>query len=1017
MSNMLGRSHKEETNRTTLLFGQWNVRTLLDREGIERPERRTALVAMELGKYRIDIAALSETRFSESGSLDDMNYTFFWSGKPHGVRREAGVGFAIRKDIVAKLTEMPKAVNDRIMTMRMPLVKKGNATLINVYAPTMTNPDETKETFYNQLRRTLRDIPRTDKLILMGDFNARVGRDYEKWPTVMGRHGIGNCNTNGELLLALCSEFELLLTNTVFKQREEHKTTWMHPRSKHWHLIDYIITRQRDRMDIHSTRAMRGANCWTDHQLLRSKISFALRPKCRKQGATIPAKLNTDCLRVNMHRLNLEQEMDKALTNWRVEEGMTVDQTWASLSQVVHETASNTLGKPERKHQDWFDPEDSELQLLMQKRNEAHQRVLQTRSTRSTVTAYKEACRRLQGYTRKLKTTWWEEKAEDLQCSADKNDMKSFYTGLKEVWGPQTRSTVHLKSLDGNTTFSDNKSVLERWSQHFEALLNQPGDIEPAARDRIIQRPIVTALDDVPTLEELHQALSSLADGKAPGVDGIPSEIWKYGGATLTNNLLILIQQAWAEGSVPQEWKDANIVTIFKKGDRTQCGNYRGISLLSIAGKAFARILLNRLNAHITQDIVPETQCGFRNNRSTVDMIFCLRQLQEKCIEHNQSLYVVFVDFTKAFDTVGRTGLWQLLRKYGCPEKFTRMIESLHTGMTAKIKEAGETSDSFPVSNGVKQGCVLAPTLFSIFLSAMLEEAFGELEDGVYIQSRLDADLFNVSHFKAKTKTAQILVRELLFADDSALVAHTPEQMQHVINAFSTASKKFGLQINIKKTEVLFQPGTDHRDEKDIFVDGSALNRVDDFTYLGSTISKDGRIDSELTKRMAKASSAFGRLRARLWNNHHVSTRVKCKTYRAIVLSTLLYGAESWTLYRSQVKKLHAFMMRHLRAIMGITWKERVTNKEILERANLPSMEDLLIRKNLRWTGHIIRMSSERMPKQILFSQLPAGERKLGRPRLRYKDTIKRNLKRRQIDIKTWTAIAGQRAVWRAAVM
>ena len=201
-----------------------------------------------------------------------------------------------------------------------------------------------------------------------------------------------------------------------------------------------------------------------------------------------------------------------------------------------------------------------------------------------------------------------------------------FYIGLKEVWCPQTRSTVHLKSLDGSTTLSDNKKVLERWSQHFETLLNQPGDIEPAARDRINQIPVVTELDDMPTREELHLAIASMADDKGPGVDGIQSEIWKQRGTTLTNSLLMLIQQAWEEGYVPQEWKDDNIVTIFKKGDRTQCGNYKGISLLSIAGKTFARILLNRLNAHSTSDIVPETQCGFRNNRSTVDMIFCLRQ-------------------------------------------------------------------------------------------------------------------------------------------------------------------------------------------------------------------------------------------------------------------------------------------------------------------------------------------------------------------------------------------------------
>ena len=170
-----------------------------------------------------------------------------------------------------------------------------------------------------------------------------------------------------------------------------------------------------------------------------------------------------------------------------------------------------------------------------------------------------------------------------------------------------------------------------------------------------------------------------------------------------------------------------------QKRDRTECGNCQGISLLSAAGKIFAWILLNRLSSHITPDVVPETQCGFRSNRSTVDMIFCLRQFQEKCKEQDRSLYIVFVDFTKAFDSVGRTGLWQLLRKYECPEKFTNMIESLHTGMMVNVRNGVEVSDTFAITNGIKLECVLAPTLLSIFLSAMLEEAFRDMGDGFYI--------------------------------------------------------------------------------------------------------------------------------------------------------------------------------------------------------------------------------------------------------------------------------------------
>ena len=150
---------------------------------------------------------------------------------------------------------------------------------------------------------------------------------------------------------------------------------------------------------------------------------------------------------------------------------------------------------------------------------------------------------------------------------------------------------------------------------------------------------------------------------------------------------------------------------------------------------------------------------------------------------------------------------------------------------------------------------------------------------------------------------------------------------------------------------------------------------------------------------MAKASASFGRLRQRLWNNHHVSIRDEGKIYRAIVLSTLIYRANAWTVYRRHMINLHAFMTRQLRSFTRITWIDKMTNKDILERTGLPSIEDLLIRKILRWTGHLMRMSPDRLPKQIIYSQLSSGHRKRGRPRLRFKDTIKRNLKLR--DIKT----------------
>ena len=195
------------------------------------------------------------------------------------------------------------------------------------------------------------------------------------------------------------------------------------------------------------------------------------------------------------------------------------------------------------------------------------------------------------------------------------------------------------------------------------------------------------------------------------------------------------------------------------------------------------------------------------------------------------------------------------------------MIEVLHAGTIANVIVGGEVSESFNVTNGVKQGCIRAPKLFSLFLLAMLDDMFRDMGDGVHIQSRQNADLFYVAHFRAKTKTTQILTRELLYADDSAPSA---EEMQKIVDVFSDASNKFGLTININKTEVLYQPNSTKTREEDIIIDGNKLNSVLKFTYLGSTISSNGCIDDEMPRRIANGSACFSRLRQRFLNNHHV---------------------------------------------------------------------------------------------------------------------------------------------------
>ncbi|KAJ4934647.1 hypothetical protein JOQ06_007432 [Pogonophryne albipinna] len=274
---VLGSIDKQKRKEKHLRIGAWNVRTLTDNQASDRPERRTTIISRELGKFQIGIAALSKTRLADEGQLKEEKggYAFFWKGKPANEPRIHGVGFwAIENCLINHLHELPVGINEHLMTIRLMLASSQMVTVISAYAPTLDAQDEVKEAFYADLYKILSEVPKEDKLILLGDFNARVGRNHHLWRGTLGRDGVGNRNSNGILLLTKCSEHNLVITNTLFHKKTNFKTSWMHPRSKLWHLIDYVIVRSKDRRDVLNTRAMTsGDDCWTDHhRLIRSII-------------------------------------------------------------------------------------------------------------------------------------------------------------------------------------------------------------------------------------------------------------------------------------------------------------------------------------------------------------------------------------------------------------------------------------------------------------------------------------------------------------------------------------------------------------------------------------------------------------------------------------------------------------------------------------------------------------------------------------------------------------------------
>ena len=317
---------------------------MLDSADSNRPERRSALIAHELSRLSVDIAALSEVRYPEVGSLKEhgAGYTLFWSGKPTTERRLSGVAFMIRTSIASKLENLPTGHSDRIISMRLPLRNQQYATLFSVYSPTLLADPAVKDKFYSDLRSLVQSSPADDKVIILGDFNARVGRDSEAWKGALGKHGVGNCNDSGRLLLEFCTEQQFVITNSIFQQKDSLKTTWMHPRSKHWHLIDYILVRQRDLKDVLHTRVMPSAECHTDHRLVRCKLNLHFKPKPKKGGAS-RRKFKVSSFKSAVVKADFQAGLQSKLEDASSTTEPSPETLWTQLKTAILQTSASAL--------------------------------------------------------------------------------------------------------------------------------------------------------------------------------------------------------------------------------------------------------------------------------------------------------------------------------------------------------------------------------------------------------------------------------------------------------------------------------------------------------------------------------------------------------------------------------------------------------------------------------------------------------------------------------------------------
>ena len=439
-----------------------------------------------------------------------------------------------------------------------------------------------------------------------------------------------------------------------------------------------------------------------------------------------------------------------------------------------------------------------------------------------------------------------------------------------------------------------------------------------------------------------------------------------------------LFNKVWEEEKVPEAWKRVIIVKLPKRGDLSVCGNWRGINLLSVSGKIFCRVLLQRVRQSIERTL-REEQAGFRSGRGCTDQIFVLRNIVEQSLEWNWSLYINYIDFEKAFDSIHHPSLWKILRAYGFPTKVINILRGMYADNQCCVRHEGKQSEWFHVKTGISQGCVISPVLFLVVIDWVMRRVTVDQPRGLVwgLTARLE---------------------DCNFADDIALLSHNQKSIQEKTDRVDRAARSVGLKIHPSKSKMM---KLKNRSTTKTIVPNVELEEVQDFKYLGSYISTDSNIEKEISTRIGLAAQAFNRLQS-IWKSTALQTKTKLKIYRSNVRSVLLYASETWRTNKRLESRLRGFEGRCLRRILRIRWEQRVTNKEISRHTGINNIVEDVKQRRWRWFGHEVRMNKNRHPCAAL-RWTPPGKRKRGRPLGTWRRTIEEEMKAAG---KTWNEVS-----------
>lgn len=946
-------------------IGTWNVRTLNDPStaatGSQEMTNTSRLlqVCQEMSRYGLEILGLSETKWMGNGEfVSQTGHHLIFSGSNTG--HERGVGILMSPKAKRSLLEY-RQISERIILARF-RSKLRNIVVIQCYAPTDDmRYAEQKDLFYHQLEDTITTCRRGDIKIVMGDFNAKVGTDNQGFEEVMGRNGLAHRGSdNGDRLKNLCSSYRLVIGGTKFSHLDIHKYTWQSPDGVTRNQIDHIMISKRFAGSLLDVRTKRGADAFSDHNLLIG--SFRLRPAALHPQQSATRKYNLqgfkDPAKVEEYRLCLDNKLSQ----------VNEEISWSIVESACKSSAEETLGFVQHQRKSWM---SNATWKHIEERRALKVRLDQSRSqdnSNQLRADYKRAEKRVRSSVRSDRRRFANNIAEEAERAAYRNDMRGVYSSIRKLGGEGVRPIPPLKDRNGIVLVSEQQQ-LDRWKEFFDDP-GPTGDSPPFA-PQVRRNPRRDINTEPPNRVEIEAVIVQLKNHKATGPDSLPAELFKYGSSPLANALTPIIREVWSTCCIPDIWKEGVIITIPKKGDLGDCKNWRGITLLNTIEKVLAFIILGRILPSV-DILLRQEQAGFRKGRSCVDHINTLRLIIEQSVEMNSPLYLLFVDFERAFDTIHRTAIWSALQNLGIPETIVNLIKELYRDAACSVRYKGKHSAKFNISRGVRQGCVLSPLLFLVVL------------DSVLVQTNIQAP--NGIQWRPFQK-----LNDLDYADDICMMTHRLPDMENKLRSLIVNAAKVGLRVNFGKTKVM-RIKTNCSDPLTATIDDNlvTIEDVEIFSYLGSVITKTGGADLDIQSRINKARYAFRSLE-KVWRSNIISRRTKIRIFNSSVKSVLLYGSETWRVTDILSNKLRVFTNKCLRRICRIFYPDTISNARLHSLTGSEPVDIEIRRRKWRWIGHTLRKPDNDIAK-MSFEWNPQGRRNVGRPVENWRRSVQREI-------------------------